>query len=189
MYNYHLMFGKYSLPNIFHFSILLMNLVSGLSKQTKNVVIPPLLCWGIAHPLLEKQLKIAEDLAEITRLKNKFQWQIDLPFRDFLSENNSIIITDLDKQIIWVSRNFIALTGYSSQEVIGEKPTMLQGEKTKEKSKAEIREKLVNFESLRAKVVNYRKGGETYNCNIEIYAIQNLKGVFTHFIAIEKEIC
>ena len=89
----------------------------------------PLHSWGIAHPLLQKQVDIAEDLKKIDALKKQFSWQVDLPFRDYLAENYSIIITNLEREIIWISHNFVKLTGYSEEELIGSRPMMLQGEK------------------------------------------------------------
>lgn len=166
-----------------------MDFVSGLSRQKKTGTNVPLHSWGLAHPLLQKQMDIAEDLRKINALKKQFSWQIDLPFRDFLSENYSIIITDLEREIIWISHNFMKLTGYSEEELIGSKPMMLQGEKTDEKSRTKIRENLQKFEALKAKVINYRKNGEVYNCNIDIIPLMNENGSFTHFLALEKEIC
>ena len=166
-----------------------MDFVSGLSRQKKVGANIPLHSWGIAHPLLQKQVHIADELTKIAALRKQFCWQIDLPFREYLVENYSIIITNLDKEIIWINHNFIKLTGYSEEELIGNKPVMLQGKKTDEKSRKKIRENLQKFESLKARVLNYRKNGETYNCNIEIFPIMNDEGIFTHFLAIEKEIC
>ena len=36
-------------------------------------------------------------------------------------------------------------------------------------------------------LLNYRKDGEPYWCQVKIYPIQNSEGAFTHFIAVEKE--
>lgn len=166
-----------------------MDFVSGLSRQKKTGANVPLHSWGIAHPLLQKQVNIAEDLKKIDALKKQFSWQVDLPFRDYLAENYSIIITNLEREIIWISHNFVKLTGYSEEELIGSRPMMLQGEKTDEKSRNKIRENLQKFESLKAKVINYRKNGELYNCNIEIFPLMNDTGSFTHFLALEKEVC
>lgn len=166
-----------------------MDFVSSLSRQKRVAVNVPLHSWGIAHPLLQKQIDIAQDLTKIAALKKQFSWQIELPFREYLVENYSIIITNLDKEIIWISHNFVKLTGYSEAELIGNKPALLQGQKTDEKSRTKIRENLQKFESLKTKVLNYRKNGEIYHCNIEIFPIKNDKGIFTHYVAVEKEIC
>ncbi|WP_064197441.1 MULTISPECIES: PAS domain-containing protein [Emticicia] len=162
----------------------------GIQARKKSVKVhSPLLSWSIAHPLLSKQLQIAEDIEQLAQLKKQYQWQIDFDFRNLLIENKSLVITNLYQEIIWVSKNFTNLTGYSAEEIVGHKPSMLQGEKTNEKNRKIIREKLTKFENFKSKVLNYRKNGEEYDCQIEIFPIQNRAGDFVHFLAIEKEIC
>ncbi|MFN4145522.1 MAG: PAS domain-containing protein [Runella sp.] len=157
------------------------------TEENKNARRVPLMCWDLAHPGLPKQVRIAEDLQALRGLEQKYRWKTDLNFRELLAENNTLVITDLMRNIQWVSTNFFDLTGYLPQEVIGQKPTMLQGEKTTAQSRAKIRECLAELQRVIVNLVNYRKNGEIYHCNIEILPLYNTDGVATHFIAIEKE--
>lgn len=148
----------------------------------------PLLCWDIANPAITKRLKIAEDIQQIEHLQSTNEWTIDLNFRKLLSNNYILVVTNVAKEIVWASQDFQTMTGYSLSEAVGRKPVFLQGEKTSTKSKQYVSEKLSNFEVAETKLLNYRKDATPYWCQVKIYPIQNTEGVFTHFVAVEKEL-
>lgn len=148
----------------------------------------PLLCWDIAHPMLPKRNQIANDVDQIEQLQTAHSWQHDLNFKKLLTTNYTLIITNVSREIIWTSSDFYEMTGYTMTEAVGKKPAFLQGEKTTERSKQLIREKLGQFEKVTARLINYRKDGEVYGCNITIHPLKNAKDEVTHFVAIEKEV-
>lgn len=148
----------------------------------------PLLCWDIAHPMLPKRNLVANDIEQIERLQNTHHWRHELNFKRLLTSNHTLIITDVAREIIWTSSDFYQMTGYTLAEAIGKKPAFLQGEKTTERSKQLIREKLGQFEKVTARLINYRKDGEVYGCNITIHPLKNAKDEVTHFVAVEKEV-
>lgn len=148
----------------------------------------PLLCWDIAHPMLPKRNQIATDIDQIEQLQATYNWRHDLNFKKLLTSNHTLIITDIAREIIWTSSDFYEMTGYTLAEAVGKKPAFLQGEKTTERSKQLIREKLGQFEKVTARLINYRKDGEMYGCNITIYPLKNGEGEATHFVAVEKEV-
>jgi PAS domain S-box-containing protein len=148
----------------------------------------PLLCWDIANPALVKRVQIAEDIAQVTQLGIEHQWQLELNLRKLLANNYILVVTDKKKNIVWASHDFQTMTGYSLIEAMGRKPSFLQGPKTNPKTIQLVRERLANFEMADSKILNYRKGGEPYWCQVKIYPIQDTNGTFTHFIAVEKEL-
>jgi PAS domain S-box-containing protein len=148
----------------------------------------PLLCWDIAHPALAKRIQIAEDIGEVEQLRTQYNWELVINFHKLLTNNFTLVVTNVKKEIIWASQGFQAMTQYSLAESIGKNPSFLQGTKTNPKTKLLVGEKLANFEIVETKLLNYRKDGEAYWCEIKIYPIQDLKGVFTHFMAVEKEV-
>lgn len=154
----------------------------------KNAAIAPLLSWDFAHPLLQKQIEVGEDYKFISTLSERFQWDLELETKQLLRNNYTLVITNLSQEIVWVSKQFETMTHYPKNEVIGRKPTFLQGEKTSKKSLHLIREKLSNVEQVATKLLNYRKNGEAYWCQVTILPIHNTDGLLTHFMAIEKEV-
>jgi PAS domain S-box-containing protein len=148
----------------------------------------PLLCWDIANPLLEKRVLIHNDIAQIENLARTYEWPLDINFKKWLVENYAIVVTNLSQEIVWVSQNFLSMTGYDIEESTGRKPSFLQGEKTNLQTKRLIKEKLTKLENIEARILNYRKNGESYWCDIKIFPVQNSQAIVTHYIAIEKEI-
>ncbi|RFS15582.1 PAS domain-containing protein [Emticicia sp. C21] len=157
-------------------------------EDKEKPAIIPLLCWDIANPLLEKRVQIHNDIQQIGNLARTHDWQSDINFKKLLADNYTVVVTNLSQEIIWVSQSFHAMTGYDIDESIGKIPSFLQGEKTNLQTKLLLKEKLTKLEISEARILNYRKNGETYWCGIKISPIQNSQGVFTHYIAIEKEV-
>jgi PAS domain S-box-containing protein len=147
----------------------------------------PLLCWDIANPALGKRIQIAEDVCEVEKLRIQHNWQLAINLPKLLTNNFTLVVTNIKKEIVWASRGFEAMTHYSLSESMGRNPGFLQGTKTNLKTKLLVRTKLANFEMVETRLLNYRKDGEPYWCQVKIYPIQNSEGTFTHFIAVEKE--
>ena len=80
------------------------------------------------------------------------------------------------------------MTGYLAGEVIGLKPTFLQGQATSKKTKRQIREQLSVYAPASGCLVNYKKNGFPYLCSIHIFPIFNQQKEPVNFIAFEKEL-
>lgn len=101
--------------------------------------------------------------------------------------NIAVILTDPGKRIIWVNDDFTNITGYQLNEVIGKKPSILQGPKTEPEVIQRIQEGLTAQISLKEQITNYRKDGEQYNCTLVIHPIFDDSQKLTNFIAFEVD--
>jgi PAS domain S-box-containing protein len=99
--------------------------------------------------------------------------------------NISIVLTDEKRQIQWVNHDFSLMTGYSMQEVLGKKPSILQGKNTDQKDIQLIKKYLDAKIPFKHKVVNYTKEQEEYNCCFTIFPIMNENKELTNYIAFE----
>lgn len=91
-------------------------------------------------------------------------------------------------RITYVNDAFTKLTGYTSEEVIGKTPRLLQGELTDKAELDRLKIALLKKESCVIEVVNYKKNGETYRANLSMIPLSNEAGVFTHWISIQRDI-
>lgn len=157
-------------------------------EEKEKPISAPLLCWDIANPLLEKRIQIHNDIQQIEKLAYSCDWQTDINFKKLLVDNYTVVVTNLSQEIVWVSQSFLSMTGYITEEAIGKTPSFLQGEKTNPQTKLFIRENLSKPEIVEARILNYRKNGESYWCGIKIFPVQNSQGTVSHYIAIEKEV-
>jgi len=99
----------------------------------------------------------------------------------------AVILTDPDKRIIWVNEDFTAITGYHLGEVIGQKPSLLQGPRSEKEVIQRIRKGLEQRAPIKETITNYRKSGEEYACTLVIHPIFNRDQQLINYIAFEVD--
>lgn len=117
-------------------------------------------------------------------------WSIDLnKMKRFLqNRRNTIVVTCEKERIEWVSKGFTRMTGYESEEAIGNSPKFLQGKGTSSETRGLIRNKLNSHEKFSGQVINYRKNGEQYICKVDIFPVFSKSQDLVNFVAFEQEI-
>jgi PAS domain S-box-containing protein len=149
----------------------------------------PLLGWDVMrmNSVSEKykQDQIKKDINFIQSIAQEKKWILDLDLRKLLIKEHTFILTDSSQTIEWVSSAFSMMTGYKPAEVIGQKPKMLQGPLTSQLTRDKIRSGLLNKEVIHDRILNYRKNGEEYWCNLSIYPIFDHKHEFLNYLAVE----
>lgn len=101
--------------------------------------------------------------------------------------NVAIILTGPDRKILWVNDDFTKITGYARSEVVGKKPSILQGPRTEPSAIKRIREALDRRIPLKDSLTNYRKNGETYLCKLVIHPVFDEMGELINYIAFEVD--
>lgn len=96
-----------------------------------------------------------------------------------------VILTDAERKILWVNEDFTVITGYSLSEVIGQKPSLLQGEHTNPESIKRLRKALESQVPFKDEIINYRKNGEEYLCKLVVHPIFDNQKQLVNFIAFE----
>lgn len=151
----------------------------------------PLLCWDIYAMHLVEQAANFNKQVEIDILKTfkeKFGWTLNIEKELTDKDFQVLILTDFNQEIQWVNKGFIKMTGYPANYAKGKKPSFLQGAASSEKVVNTIRKNLKKGIQFKAQIVNYRKNGDPYNCNIEIYPLKDADNKITHLLALEHEI-
>ena len=97
-------------------------------------------------------------------------------------------IDDPGPEIIYVNKAFTEMTGYSSEEVIGKSPRILQSKDTEQKEKSAIRRALEKKEAIRVTLRNYTKTGREYWIDLSILPLHDKDGKLTHFASIQRDI-
>lgn len=150
----------------------------------------PLLSWDIYSEYFYKFLKSLRKKQEVERLhkfQSKFNWDFQIEETLFKNEYKAIVVTDKNQKIIWVNDGFKDMTGYSLSFVKDKSPKLLQGEKTSKEALQNIKEHLAKESICETSMVNYRKDGSEYMCEIKIFPITNSKQQVEHYLALENE--
>jgi PAS domain S-box-containing protein len=133
----------------------------------------------------------SREMTFFEQLTDQYQWVISpkqhQQYLRGLQQGYSLILTDETKMIRWTTANFFSMTGYSPREVLGQTPRMLQGPQTDPLMAKQVSDSLGAGESVKADLLNYRKGGQPYMCRLQIDPLRNRQGGLTHFLALAIE--
>jgi diguanylate cyclase (GGDEF)-like protein/PAS domain S-box-containing protein len=107
--------------------------------------------------------------------------------------NDVILVTDSllelpGPRITYVNQAFERLTGYTSREVIGRTPRLLQGPETSSKSTSAIKRALNSAHPIKISIQNYTKDNRPYWAELSIIPLYDKDGSVEHFAAIQREI-
>ncbi|RZJ79072.1 MAG: PAS domain S-box protein, partial [Chryseobacterium sp.] len=98
--------------------------------------------------------------------------------------NDAVTITESEiidiggPKIIYVNQAFSKMTGYTTQEVLGNSPGFLHGKKTSKEELKKLNKAVQNYEAVEITVINYRKNGEEFWMNFSATPIANEKGTY-----------
>lgn len=90
--------------------------------------------------------------------------------------------------ILYVNSAFERMTGYPRAELVGQTPRLLQGEKTSLATRRTLARALREGRRIKVALINYRKSGEPYRCEVEVFPILNQDGTLINAVALEREV-
>lgn len=102
--------------------------------------------------------------------------------------NSAVIITDKEFRIEWVNQSFTDITGYSSEDAKGKKPTLLEGGKTSQETLSKMWDTLARGENFIGEILNYSKDGREFWSYTNISAVKNDKNKIEQYIAIFNDV-
>lgn len=158
-------------------------------RSSAKRIITPLQSWDIfAQHIADRshQASIERDRTTLEKFKSQFGWNIDLSL--LLEEKHlALVLTNYGEEILWVNTGFTKMTGYTKKEALGRHPRFLQGANTSQYARKEIRTRLNNLDLVTHKILNYKKDGSPYLCDIKIFPLINRSEKVTHFLALESK--
>jgi len=101
---------------------------------------------------------------------------------------DGIAVTDADTNILKVNHTFTQITGYSSAEVLGKKPSMLASGRQDAEFYRRMWESLKREKSWHGEIWNRRKNGEIYPEWLTITATEGDDGRVSNYVAIFSDI-
>jgi PAS domain S-box-containing protein/hemerythrin-like metal-binding protein len=100
----------------------------------------------------------------------------------------SVVITDLNAKLQYVNPRFTEVTGYSPEEVLGKKTSVLKSGLTAQKTYAELWQALTEGKIWHGEFINRRKNGEIYWEEVHIAPVKNSQGEITQYVGVELDI-
>ena len=100
----------------------------------------------------------------------------------------SIMITDIEGKIEYVNPKFTEITGYSSNEVLGQNPRFLKTEDKRPSDYKLMWKKITSGKVWHGEFLNKKKSGELYWEKASISPVRDEKGVILHFVAVKEDV-
>ena len=101
---------------------------------------------------------------------------------------NMIMITDRNQVIEYVNLSFVDVTGYSANELIGQKASILKSDKTPDSTFKAMGKALSKDDSFQGELINKKKNGEYFIISCLISPLQSEKGKITHYVSIQEDL-
>ena len=130
---------------------------------------------GVCLPYNESRSHEAED--QLRKLSRAVEQSGDL-----------VIITDRSGVIEYVNPAFRALTGYSSEEVLGRKPNLLKSGQQDLAYYKKLWDTVLSGNVFRGILANKKKNGELFYAEKSIAPVRDASGNITHFISNDRDI-
>ncbi|SMP43439.1 hybrid sensor histidine kinase/response regulator [Anoxynatronum buryatiense] len=100
----------------------------------------------------------------------------------------SVVMTDIDNQIVYVNREFIELTGYGMEEVMGRDPGFLKSGSTPEKTYQRMWETITRDDVWQGEFYNRKKNGRYYWEKAIVAPITSPGGIINYYLAIKEDV-
>jgi len=99
----------------------------------------------------------------------------------------SVIITDSEGTIEYVNKSFTRMTGYESEEVLGENPRILQSGNQDAAFYENMWSTITNKKVWHSSIIDKRKDGSFYPAMMSIAPILNEVGEITHYVGFQQD--
>ena len=101
---------------------------------------------------------------------------------------SAVLITDKNGLIEYINPKFTELTGYTSEELLGQNPKIMQSGNTPLEHYQSMWQNLLDTGEWCGEIKNQKKNGDDYWVYECVSAIKNNQDEVTHFLALEEDI-
>ncbi|MBL7163015.1 MAG: GAF domain-containing protein [Anaerolineales bacterium] len=139
----------------------------------------------------EGDIRLLRGIADIATnaLRRADLFEEVLVYKDaFVSSVDAITITDLDTTILDINPAFERITGFSREEAIGKKPSLIKSEHTSTEFYRQLWDHLLNQGYWEGEIINTRKTGEIWDSHLTISTIKDDKGKPIAYLSINRDI-
>jgi len=105
--------------------------------------------------------------------------------------SDGLVVCDASKPgypLIFANPAFMAMSGYTESELIGNNCGMLQGPETSAETREEIGRCTRDGLAFSGRILNYRKDGTVFWNRLSISPVKDKRGVLTHFVGTQRDI-
>ena len=104
---------------------------------------------------------------------------------------NGITLADPDQEdlpLVYANKAFETITGYTQAETIGKNCRFLQGNDRDQQERHQLREAVLNKQSIEITLRNYRKNGEMFYNHLVITPLFDSKGNVLYYLGVQFDV-
>jgi len=135
----------------------------------------------------EHKPRLIAAITDISQRKH-LEEQVNLSATVFQHIPEGVMLADADNTIIQINPAFTLLTGYSSEEIIGKTPSILNSGKQAKEFYENLWDSLNTNNYWEGEIYNRRKSNEIYLEHLKIIVIKNAQEKITHYMAIFNDL-
>ena len=124
-----------------------------------------------------KDLRLLENMREI-RLREQALSQI----------SQGVLISGADRLTTYINDEFVRITGYAREEMLGKPCSILQGPDSQPDVVLQMREALDAKQPFHGEILNYRKDGTPFWNDLSINPVFDEAGNVTQFVGIQRDV-
>ena len=102
--------------------------------------------------------------------------------------SSSVVITDINGDIVYINPYFTAITGYTEEEVIGKNPRILKSEYTSPEEYKELWDTISSGKTWRGEFINIKKDGTEFWESSIIAPVLDNSGNIINYVALKKDV-
>ncbi len=102
--------------------------------------------------------------------------------------HDGVMVTDLSPAIVLVNQAWSEMTGYRSEEALGQSPSLVKSDLQSPEFYQEMWNTLLSQGDWQGELWNRRKNGETYPQFLSISTVRDTTGKPTHFVAVMTDL-
>ena len=154
----------------------------GKARWLASIVLPVILALVVAWVMLWRRR------ARLENQQRELEREQRLVASIFDASSIAILLTKPDGEIISVNPAFEKITGYTSAEAVGKKPSLLKSGMTPETVYRDLWSHIGQGRPWRGELQNRRKGGEIYWESVVISPVLDAQGQVMHHIGFLEDI-
>ncbi len=141
-----------------------------------------------ALDLKSVRLKARKVEAELTLMKGQTDIQLKLLWDAIDKAPGSVMVTAPDGAIQFVNRKFEQVSGYKSEEVIGQNPRLMKSGRHDEAFYRDLWNTILSGNEWRGEMINRNKEGDEYWEDVSISPVTDFDGNIRYFVGIKQDI-
>jgi len=144
---------------------------------------------------------IRTDITELELMKNKLESDLDISNENFeeadklaqdyqtaIDHSNILSRADINGKITYVNQEFCDISGYTTEELIGESHSIIKHPSNSKKTYKELWDTVTSGKTWKGQLKNLSKDGRTYYVESTIVPIKNKHGVISEYLAIRHDV-